>query len=145
MPTIEDAIALATEAHRGQTRPDGTAYILHPLRVMLSLQDERDQVAGVLHDVVEDSPVTLEELRRRGYDAEVVEAVDRLTRREGESYEDFIERAAGNPRARRVKLADLADNLDIRRLPEFSPRDVARMARYHRAWRRLTDGGEQAG
>ena len=65
MPTIEDAIALANEAHRGQTRPDGTAYILHPLRVMLALQDELDQVAAVLHDVVEDTPVSLDDLRAR--------------------------------------------------------------------------------
>jgi len=84
MPGLEDAIALALEAHRGQTRPDGTPYVLHPLRVMLALEDEGDRIAAVLHDVVEDSPVTLEELRQRGYAADVVEAVDRLTRREGE-------------------------------------------------------------
>jgi (p)ppGpp synthase/HD superfamily hydrolase len=138
MPTIEDAIALATEAHRGQTRPDGTAYILHPLRVMLSLLDELDQVAAALHDVVEDTAITLDDLRERGYDAEVVEAVDRLTRREGESYEDFVERVAPHPRARRIKLADLADNMDVRRLRTFKARDGERMARYHQAWRRLS-------
>ena len=99
MPTIEDAIALATEAHRGQTRPDGTAFILHPLRVMLSLRDEVDQVAAALHDVVEDTAITLDDLGERGYDAEVVEAVDRLTRREGESYEAFVERVAPHARA----------------------------------------------
>jgi (p)ppGpp synthase/HD superfamily hydrolase len=139
MATIEDAIALATEAHRGQTRPDGSAYILHPLRVMLALQDDLDQVVGVLHDVVEDTPVTLDDLRRRGYDPEVVEAVDHLSRREGETYEAFVERVAPHPRARRVKLADLADNMDVRRLKHFSSKDAERMARYHRAWHRLTD------
>jgi (p)ppGpp synthase/HD superfamily hydrolase len=143
MPTIEDAIALATEAHRGQTRPDGGPYILHPLRVMLSLLDELDQVAAVLHDVVEDTSITLDDLRRRGYDAEVIEVVDRLTRREGESYEQFIERIAPHPRARRIKLADLADNMDVRRLRTFEARDCERMARYHRAWRRLTAGDEE--
>jgi len=137
---LEDAIGLALSAHRGQTRPDGTPYILHPLRVMLSLADERDRIAAVLHDVVEDSPLTLDDLRAAGFDSEVVAAVDALTRREGEAYDDFIERAAASPRARRVKLADLADNLDVRTLPELSPRDVARLARYHRAWRRLTAG-----
>src|SRR5215510_8949853 len=98
MPGLEDAIALAVEAHRGQTRPDGSPYVLHPLRVMLALGDETDRVAGVLH-VVEDTPVTLDELRRRGYGEEVVEAVDRLTRRAGESYEAFVERAGAHPRA----------------------------------------------
>jgi (p)ppGpp synthase/HD superfamily hydrolase len=141
MPGLEDAIALAVEAHRGQTRPDGSPYILHPLRVMLALHDERDRIAGVLHDVVEDTSITLDDLRRRGYDDEVVEAVDRLTRREGEAYDDFVERASADRRARRVKLADLADNLDVRTLPEVSPREVARIARYHRAWRRLRELG----
>ena len=138
MPTIEDAIALATEGHRGQTRPDGTPFILHPLRVALSLRDEVDQVAAVLHDLVEDSPITLDDLRARGYSAEVVEAVDHVTRREGESYEQFVERIAPHPRARRIKLADLADNMDVRRLHAFEASDGERMARYHRAWQRLS-------
>ena len=140
MATLDDAIALAVSAHRGQTRPDGTPYILHPLRVMLSLSDERDRIAAVLHDVVEDSPITLADLRAAGFDEEVVATVDALTRREGEAYDDFVERAGADPRARRIKLADLADNLDVRTLPDLGPRDVARLARYHRAWRRLTAG-----
>jgi (p)ppGpp synthase/HD superfamily hydrolase len=137
MPSIEDAIELATDAHRGQRRPDGTAYILHPLRVMLSLENDTDRIVAVLHDVVEDTSVTLDELRERGYPPEVVEAIDLLSRREGESYDAFIERLAPNPRARRVKLADLADNMDVRRLPALDARTAERMARYHRAWRRL--------
>ena len=108
MPTIEDAIALATEAHRGQTRPDGTPFILHPLRVMLSLRDDLDRVAAALHDVVEDSAITLADLRARGYEPAVVEAVDHLTRREGESYEAFVERIAPHPRARRTMMRSCA-------------------------------------
>jgi hypothetical protein len=88
--------------------------------------------------VLEDAGITVEFLREQGYREEVLGALDALTRREGESYADFIERAAGNPLARRVKLADLADNLDASRLPEITPKDQERLARYQAAWERLS-------
>lgn len=137
-PTIEDAIVLATQSHRGQVDKAGAPYILHPLRVMLRLKGEADRIAAVLHDVIEDTRITEEFLREQGYREEVLRALDALTRREGESYADFIERVAGNPLARRVKLADLADNLDASRLPEITPKDRERLARYQAAWGRLT-------
>jgi (p)ppGpp synthase/HD superfamily hydrolase len=136
--TIEDAIVLAAQSHRGQVDKAGAPYILHPLRVMLRLKDEADRIAAVLHDVLEDAGITVEFLRERGYREEVLGALDALTRREGESYADFIERAAGNPLARRVKLADLADNLDASRLPEVTPKDRELLARYQAAWERLS-------
>jgi (p)ppGpp synthase/HD superfamily hydrolase len=137
-PTLEDAIVLAAQSHRGQVDKAGAPYILHPLRVMLRLKDEADRIAAVLHDVLEDAGITVEFLREQGYREEVLGALDALTRREGESYADFIERAAGNPLARRVKLADLADNLDASRLPEITPKDQERLARYQAAWERLS-------
>jgi (p)ppGpp synthase/HD superfamily hydrolase len=137
-PTIEDAIVLAAQSHRGQVDKAGAPYILHPLRVMLRLKDEADRIAAVLHDVLEDAGITVEFLRERGYREEVLGALDALTRREGESYADFIERVAGNPLARRVKLADLADNMDASRLLEITPKDRERLARYQAAWERLT-------
>ena len=137
-PAIEDAILLAARAHRGQVDKAGEPYILHPLRVMLRLKDEADRIAAVLHDVIEDTGITEESLRDQGYSEEVLGALDALTRRQGESYADFIERVAGNPLARRVKLADLADNLDASRLLEITPKDRERLARYQAAWERLT-------
>lgn len=135
--TLEDAISLAVEAHRGQRDKSGQPYILHVLRVMFRLDTEYERMAGVLHDVVEDTPYSLDDLRRLGYPEPVVEAVDCLTRRPDETYEQFIERAIANPIARLVKLADLEDNMDIRRLSELTERDRERMNRYIQARNRV--------
>ncbi len=137
MPTIEDAIALAVEAHRGQRDKAGQPYILHPLRVMFRLDGETEQIVGVLHDVVEDSATTLDDLRHMGYAEAIVTAIDHLTRRENEEYEPFVKRAAANPLARRVKLADLEDNMDIRRYPTIDDKILESLKRYQKAWRRL--------
>ena len=139
MPTLEDAIALAVEAHRGQRDKAGQTYILHPLRVMMRLETEAERMAAILHDVVEDTPYTLERLRELGYPEEVLGALDCLTKREGESYEAFIERVRPHPLARRVKLADLEDNMDVRRLPSVGPKETERLARYRAAWARLKE------
>ncbi len=139
MPTLEDAIALAVEAHRGQRDKAGQTYILHPLRVMMRLETEAERMAAILHDVVEDTPYTLERLRALGYPEEVLGALDCLTKREGESYEAFIERVRPHPLARRVKLADLEDNMDVRRLPTVGARETERLARYRAAWARLKE------
>jgi (p)ppGpp synthase/HD superfamily hydrolase len=139
MPTLEDAIALAVEAHRGQRDKAGQSYILHPLRVMMRLQTEAERMAAILHDVVEDTPYTLERLRALGYPDEVLGALDCLTKREGESYEAFIERLRPHALARRVKLADLEDNMDVRRLPAVGPREAERLTRYRAAWSRLQE------
>jgi (p)ppGpp synthase/HD superfamily hydrolase len=138
-PTLEDAIALAVESHHGQTDKVGQPYILHPLRVMLAVHGEAARMAAVLHDVVEDCGVTLDDLRVHGYPEDVVQAVDCLTRREGESYEAFVDRLAPNPLARCVKLADLEDNLDVRRLPAVTEKDQERLNRYLAARARLLD------
>ncbi|MBM7118644.1 GTP pyrophosphokinase [Archangium primigenium] len=139
MPTLEDALALALEAHRGQRDKAGQVYLLHPLRVMLRLESETERMVALLHDVVEDSAFTLEDLRARGYPEPVLEALALLTRREGESYEAFIQRLRPHPLARRVKLADLEDNMDVRRLPAVTDTDAARLARYRAAWQSLRD------
>jgi (p)ppGpp synthase/HD superfamily hydrolase len=139
MPTLEDAIALAVEAHRGQRDKAGQTYILHPLRVMMRLETDAERMAAILHDVVEDTPYTLERLRELGYPEEVLGALDCLTKREGESYEAFIERILPHPLARRVKLADLEDNMDVRRLPTVGSKETERLARYRAAWARLKE------
>jgi (p)ppGpp synthase/HD superfamily hydrolase len=145
VPNLEDAIALAVQAHRGQLYPSPVPepYVLHPLRVMLRLESETERIVGVLHDVVEDTDVTLDDLRRLGYSDEIVDAVDHLTQRPGdayqglESYDAYIERLISNPIARRVKLADLADNHANNRHLEPTPVTKARIARYRRARRQI--------
>ena len=135
--TLEDAIALAAALHYGQRDKAGEAYILHPLRLMMAVEGDVARMVAVLHDVVEDSEFDLEDLEERGYPAAVIEAVDHLTRRDGEPYEDFVERVAQHPLATTVKLADLEDNMDMRRLPWLEPAATERLERYHRAWMRL--------
>jgi (p)ppGpp synthase/HD superfamily hydrolase len=138
MADLEEAIGIAVQAHRGQKDRGGAPYILHPLRMMFRVQTEAERMAAVLHDVVEDTDWTLDALRERGFPAEVVDAVDHLTRRQGESYDAFVTRAAANPVARRVKVVDLEDNMDVRRTGTLAADDVERLGRYLRAWRRLT-------
>ncbi len=142
MPNIEDAILLATEKHRGQVDKSGAPYIVHPLQVMCRMRTETERIVAVLHDVVEDTGVTLDDLRSMGYGDEIVDALDHLTRRAGESYEQFIQRIKPHPLALRVKLGDLQDNMDIRRAGTLGAKDLERLQRYQAAWFELT--GERA-
>ena len=141
MANLETAIAIAVEAHRGQTDKAGQPYILHPLRVMLSLNTDQERIAGVLHDIVEDSEITLEDLRARGFSEEVLQALEAVTKRPGESgdagYEAFVERAGRDPIGRRVKIADLLDNLNLTRLADLGDKDASRLGKYLKALRFL--------
>ncbi|MFP2904880.1 HD domain-containing protein [Pyxidicoccus sp. 3LFB2] len=139
MPSLEDALALAVQAHHGQRDKAGQPYILHPLRVMMRLETDAERTVALLHDVVEDTPWTLERLRAAGYPEDVLAALDALTRRDGETYEAFVERLRPDALARRVKLADLEDNMDVRRLTQVTPKDAERLARYRAAWARLRE------
>jgi len=130
------AIALAAKIHEGQKDKGGYAYILHPLRVMngLNSTDKELCAIAVLHDTVEDSDLTEQDLREQGFPERVVVGVVAMSRRPGESYETFIERCACNSDARLVKLQDLRDNSDITRLKGISKQDLERMEKYHKAW-----------
>ncbi|MBK8035021.1 MAG: GTP pyrophosphokinase [Chloroflexi bacterium] len=139
MPTIEEAIIWATEVHRGQVDKAGNPYILHPLRVMLRMTSDDARFVAILHDTIEDSDHTLDDLRALGYSETIIAAVDAITRRDDETYEEFIQRLKPNPLARAVKLADLLDNMDLRRAnPVVAEKDAERLARYQRAWIELT-------
>ncbi|MBC7545976.1 MAG: HD domain-containing protein [Candidatus Sericytochromatia bacterium] len=138
MATLDQAVALAAQAHLGQLDKAGAPYILHPLRVMFRCQSDEARMAAVLHDVVEDTPITLDDLRQRGFADSVVAAVDRLTRSPDETYEAFIDRVKTDPIALEVKIADLEDNMDVRRMADPQPKDFERLAKYRRAWRELT-------
>jgi (p)ppGpp synthase/HD superfamily hydrolase len=131
--TLERAIVIAAEAHAGQVDKAGAPYILHVLRVMLRLSGQAERIAGVLHDTLEDTPWTVEQLRAQGFAEEILVAIQALTKAPGEDYEAFVRRAGQNTIARRVKLADLADNSDLGRLPNPSAADLERIAKYQRA------------
>ena len=133
--TLERAIAIAAEAHAGQKDRAGAPYILHPIRLMIQMDSENAMMAAVLHDVVENSTWTLDDLRKEGFSNEVLNAVDSLTHRdkEGEDYWDYIQRAKSDPIAIKVKLADLEDNLNPDRLNEITEKDEKRFDRYRKA------------
>ena len=134
MSTLERAIAISAEAHEGQTDKAGAAYILDPLRVMLRVSSTTECIVAVLHDVIEDCQGwTFERLRAEGFSEEVIAAVEAVSKRSGESYEDFVRRCASNPIGRCVKLADLHDNCELSRIAEPSDRDYERIKKYRRA------------
>jgi (p)ppGpp synthase/HD superfamily hydrolase len=139
MATLARAIALAAQAHQEQRDKAGAPYILHPLRMMFQMNTEVEKIVAVLHDVVEDTPWTPQQLREEGFSEEVLTALDGVTARAGESYEAFIERARSNPIARRVKLADLQDNMDTRRMTSLSDRDIERLRKYHHYYHLLRE------
>ena len=136
MSTIERAIQIAATAHTGQFDKAGQPYILHPLRVMLRMVGATERIVAVLHDVVEDSTVTLDDLRQANFSTEVIKAVDALTKRSGETRLQAAARAACNPIACAVKLADNAENMDLSRIANPTDKDHARLAEY-RAVREL--------
>jgi (p)ppGpp synthase/HD superfamily hydrolase len=149
MATLERAITIAAEAHAGQLDKAGASYILHPLRVMLSLETENERIVGVLHDVVEDCcDWTFERLIVEGFSSEIIEALKSVTKNHSkknpivfsadailadESYHDFVIRACRNPIGRRVKLADLTDNCDLSRISHPSSKDYERVQKYRDA------------
>lgn len=137
MASLDDALRIAVRVHAGAVDKAGQPYILHPLRVMLRMTTEAERIVAALHDVVEDGDVTLDDLRVEGFSDEVVAAIDHVTRRAEESYDAFIARIAPHPLARRVKLADLEDNMEVTRLVVLDERATERMQRYLRSWQIL--------
>lgn len=139
MSTLQRAIEIATQAHKGQLDKSGKDYIGHPLRVMEMGRTEEEKIAGILHDVVEDTPWTFEMLEAEGFSKEITDALRCVTKiSENENYDDFIGRVKKNPLAVTVKLNDLTDNMDIRRLPYLSDKDVKRLKKYLKAYKRLS-------
>lgn len=112
----DNALRFAADAHRGQVRKCGENYIAHPVRVAAAVDlhggDPEVVIAALLHDVVEDCNISLGELRKRGASERVVAAVDAVSRRDGESYMDFVRRCAKNPDGRLIKACDLSDNMN---------------------------------
>ncbi len=140
MATIERALEIALEAHRDQTDRADEPYILHPLRIMLNMKSTEKMLIATLHDVVEDSDWTLEDLRNEGFSDKVVNGVDSLSKRPDEDYKSYIERVKKNPDAIPIKLGDLGDNMNFKRLAKVSEKDCQRLQRYHWAYKFLKSG-----
>ena len=132
------AIELAKQHHKGQTDKAGKPYIEHPLRVMNQMKSEEEKIVAVLHDIVEDTNISLNDLRNEGFSEEVVSAVECLTKQDGENYNSYIERISFNPLAVKIKLADLEDNRDLTLLPQATDKDLERLEKYDKALEKLT-------
>ena len=137
MNIIEKSLEIALKAYAGQTDKAGKTYILHPLRLMAQMETEEEMSVALLHDVIEDSDITAEDLLNSGIPPGVVNAVQSLTKTKGESYEEFIERVLKNKLATKIKKSDIEDNINILRLNSVNEKDLQRIARYHRAWQQI--------
>jgi len=133
MATLERAIALAATYHTGQEQRNGQPYILHPLHVMQHVEGISAKIIAVLHDTIEDTDLTLAMLKREGFTTEILHAVDVLTRRDGQPYDEYLAGLADNPLALTVKIADVRHNLDSTRLDKLSDHDVMNIRKYHAA------------
>lgn len=131
---IKKAHEICLSAHAGQTDKMGMPYHLHPERVAARCATDAEIIVALLHDTIEDTGVTAEFLLEQGFPPDIVDGVLSVTRRDGESYEDFVARAKKNPIGRRVKIHDLEDNMDIRRLNELSDKSVERLRKYLKAY-----------
>ncbi|MBQ7691002.1 MAG: hypothetical protein IJT30_07435 [Muribaculaceae bacterium] len=131
------AIDLSSTHHLSQRDKGGERYFGHPVRVAERCDTDEQRIVALIHDLLEDTPVTARQLLDDGFPTHIVEALLAVTRRQGETYEQFIDRLATNPIARRVKIADLLDNMDVTRLPILTDDDCRRLQKYHRSWRKL--------
>lgn len=137
---LNKAILIAIKAHQNQVDKSGKPYILHPIRVMMKMENETEQIVAVLHDVLEDCPDYDEEsLRKEGFSPEVVEALSVLNRNNYPNYQAYICNVARNPIARVVKIADLEDNINVLRLNTITEKDFERIKKYHWAHFYLTN------
>lgn len=141
---LGQAISFAVAIHTGQKREDKSPYILHPLRIMMKMNTKLEMIVAILHDTVEDGgPNVLEEIRRifkraLGVESDiVVNAVDCLSKRKGEDYLDYIERVMSNDLARRIKIADIEDNINALEIPKLTAEHLKRIDKYHKVYMKL--------
>lgn len=140
MSNLQRAIEIATKAHAGQVDKAGKDYIEHPLRVMAMGITESEKIVGILHDVLEDTPITIEFLAKEGFSQEILDALLCVTKiSNNEDYDHFITRVLTNPLAIKVKINDLIDNMDLTRLNKVTDKDLKRLQKYQRAYHRLVN------
>ena len=139
MTLLEKALKISYMAHKNQVDKGGNPYYLHPIFVALNMKDDDEKIVALLHDVVEDTEITLDDLRREGFPEYIIEAIDALTRR-GESYDFYIRKIKQNDLATAVKIGDLNHNLDTSRLNKITEKDLSRVEKYKKAQKYLLDG-----
>ncbi|MBR7801429.1 guanosine-3',5'-bis(diphosphate) 3'-pyrophosphohydrolase [Undibacterium fentianense] len=133
MSTLEKALATASQAHAGRIGEDGEAEVLHPIRVMLRLSDDEERQTALLHDTIEDGGMTAIELRAAGFSERIIEAVETLTGRPNETYDDYIRRVLLVPLAARVKRADVEEHASVVAQMPVNAEQQERMGNYERA------------
>ena len=134
----ELAYEIAKAAHKGQTDKGGNDYILHPAMVANMMDTDAEKAVAYLHDVLEDTSMTLQDLSAYGFSEEILSAIEALTRKANESYDDYIYRVSLNAVAKKVKLADLIHNSDITRIKDPSQKDIQRIRRYKQKIKELS-------
>lgn len=130
---LAKAIQIASKAHENQVDKANKPYILHPLRLMMKLENIDEQIVAVLHDVIEDSDTTLSDLRNSGFSEEIINAIDALTKKPGLDYQNYLEIISKNTLSRNVKIEDIKDNLNLTRLKNINDKDLERAQKYHKA------------
>ena len=139
MNRLGKAIAVAAIAHQDQVRFDGSPYMLHCIRVMMRLSGESEMICGICHDTIEDTEMTLEKLNSLiELTKEEAEAIDILTHKDCDSYDEYIQKVSQNALAKAVKISDLRDNMDLLGLPKLIQKDLLRAERYHKSFLALT-------
>lgn len=133
------ALELAIKNHKSQIDKSGKPYILHPLHVMETVESDDAKIVAILHDIIEDTPVTKEFLLDAGFPSHIVEAICTLTKEDDEDYFEYVKKVAQNELAKEVKLADLRHNMDITRLKTLKDRDLERNSKYQRAYHFLVN------
>lgn len=136
---LQKAIDTAVKAHNDQLDRYNSPYIMHVMRVMMRGKNENEKICGLLHDVVEDTDWTFEDLQKEGFPEGIISAVRCLTKGEEELYDDYIARVKTNKLAIAVKLNDLEDNMDVRRMNKMEEKDVARFNKYLKAYKELIE------
>ena len=129
----EKAYEIAKRAHLGQVDKAGEDYIKHPEKVASFVNSDEEKAVAYLHDVIEDTELTLEDLYEYGFSKEVIEAVDIITKKRGEDYQSYLNSVKKNKLARAVKLADLRHNSDLTRLTKVTEKDIQRKEKYQKA------------
>lgn len=137
--STKKALALCFEAHKEQKDKSGMPYVFHPFHLAEQMKDEDTTIVALLHDVVEDTDYTLDDLRDMGFSETVLNAIGLMTHEDGVAYMDYIMRIKTDPTARAVKLADLAHNSDLTRLDAVTERDLERAEKYRTAMGLLTE------
>jgi (p)ppGpp synthase/HD superfamily hydrolase len=134
---LHTAIGIAKTAHSGQKDKAGNPYIEHPLRVMDKLETIEEKIVGILHDVVEDTDITLDNLIAMGFPQSIIKAIEALTKRPQEDYQSYLERIKSNSLALKVKIFDMQDNMDIKRIKNPTEKDYQRVAKYQQIYPEL--------